>query len=142
MREILIAAVHKRWPEAAVWEAAARGAGILCAGDLGPDAYDAPWPVPLWTVAGDDDWPRYLQGRRAAGHLMTARLIPDWRVFELGGLRVLGVGALMDPARAPGPARTPPCPGPVPAADVLLSHAAGFHRIVPGPNGPYDVWDA
>jgi len=76
-----------------------------------------------------------------AGQVRNCQLIPNWTTATVGGLVVLGVGAERDNAARPGPAIVLPPPGSVPRADLLLSHAAGWHHHVSSGNQTYDVYD-
>src|SRR5262245_19726557 len=97
--------------------------------------------MPVYWVWGDDDsrlvW-RHLTG---AGQVKNCYLIPNWTTVTIGGLVILGIGAERDNAALPGPAVVLPPPGPIPKADLVLSHAAGWHRRVQSGSRTYDVYD-
>ena len=143
MRIALTADLHGRWEDAAGF---ARNYGcdvILVAGDLGEAAYNVDWPKALYWVWGDDDSRLVWRGLTEAGRVQsTVHLVPNWTTVTVGGLTVLGVGAERDNAVLPGPAVVLPPVGPIPRADLVLSHAAGWHRRVTTGSKTYDIFDA
>jgi hypothetical protein len=142
MRVALTADVHGRWEDAAGFARRYSCEAILVAGDLGEAAYSVDWPIPLYWVWGDDDSRLVWRHLTSAGQVQHCHLIPNWTTVTIGGLTVLGVGAERDNAALPGPAVVLPPPSPVPRADLVLSHAAGWHRRVTSGSKTYDVFDA
>ena len=141
MRLAVTADIHGRWVEATDFAEQHRCEAILVAGDLGEPAYSAPWPVPVYWVWGDDDSRLVWRHLSSTGQVRNCQLIPNWTTAIVGGLVVLGVGAERDNAARPGPAIVLPPPGAVPRADLLLSHAAGWHRRISSGSHTYDVYD-
>jgi predicted phosphodiesterase len=133
--------LHGRWVEAVDFAEEHRCEAILVAGDLGEAAYGAPWPMPVYWVWGDDDSRLVWQHVNRARQVRNCQLIPNWSTVSVDGLVVLGVGAERDNAARPGPAVVLPPSDPIPGADLLLSHAAGWHRRVSTGSHTYDVYD-
>ena len=141
MRLGVTADLHGRWQEAADFVRRHRCEAILVAGDLGEAAYSVPWPVPAYWVWGDDDSRLVWRHLKNTGKIQDCHLIPDWTTVTIDGLVILGVGAERDNAALPGPAVVLPPSGAVPRADVVLSHAAGWHRRVTAGSRSYDIFD-
>ena len=141
MRVALTADLHGDWKAAAQFAQRHRCASILVAGDLGEAAYSVPWPVPVFWVWGDDDPRLVWRHLYDTGQANDCHLIPNWTTVTIGGLVILGIGAERDNAWLPGPAIVLPPPGEIPKADIVLSHAAGWHRRVASGSTTYDVFD-
>ena len=142
MRLALTADVHGRWQEAADFAQRHRCETIVVAGDLGEGAYSVPWPVPVYWVWGDDDSRLVWRHLNSTGQVRDCHLIPNWTTITIDGLVILGVGAERDNAALPGPAVVLSPTEAVPRADIVLSHAAGWHRRVTAGSRAYDVFDA
>jgi hypothetical protein len=141
MRLAVTADLHGRWAEAADFATTHGCAAILVAGDLGEAAYGAPWPMPVYWVWGDDDSRLVWRHAVGAGQVQHCHLIPNWTTESVGGLVVLGIGAERDNAARPGPAIVLPPTGAVPSADLVLSHAAGWHQQISNGGHEFDVYD-
>jgi hypothetical protein len=141
VRLALTADLHGDWQAATRFADRHRCESILVAGDLGEAAYGVDWPVPAYWVWGDDDSRLIWRHLNATGQVRSCHLIPSWTTVTIGGLVILGIGAERDNAVLPGPAVVLPPPGEIPRADIVLSHAAGWHRRVASGSRSYDVFD-
>jgi predicted phosphodiesterase len=141
VRVALTADLHGRWQDADKFARRHRCETILVAGDLGEAAYSVPWPVPVYWVWGDDDSRLVWRHLTVTNQVQDCHLIPNWTTLTIDRLVILGVGAERDNAALPGPAVVLPPRGPVPSADLVLSHAAGWHRRVVSGSKTYDVFD-
>ena len=141
MRLAITADLHGRWEDAAGFAQRHRCEAILVTGDLGEASYSAPWPAPVYWVWGDDDSRLVRRHLQTTGQVGDCHLIPDWTTVTIDGLTVLGIGAARDNAALPGPAVVLPPRTAVPKVDIVLSHAAGWHRRVSAGSCTYDVFD-
>ena len=141
MRLAVTADVHGRWQGAAAFAHRYRCDAILVAGDLGEAAYSVTWPVPVYWVWGDDDSRLVWRQLNSTGQVRDCHLIPNWTTVILDGLVILGVGAERDNAALPGPAIVLPPAATIPRADLVLSHAAGWHRRVSAGSRAYNIFD-